>query len=107
MIDDDGIKSEMGTLLIIKTGHKAITRKISQAFAAQPIALRQTGRDGELDVLYRQTKVASINLKPQTRIQSGCASHVPAQGLPMSPVRTAGRAPVLTTAGGVVHCFFR
>jgi transposase InsO family protein len=48
--------------------YKAVNYKISQAFAAQPIALRQTGREGELDVFYCQTKVATIDQKQQTRI---------------------------------------
>jgi hypothetical protein len=48
--------------------YKAVTYKISQAFTAQPIALRQTSQDGELDVFYCQAKVATIDLKQQTRI---------------------------------------
>jgi transposase InsO family protein len=42
--------------------------KISQAFAGQPVALRPTDRDHILDVFYCHQKVASLDLKRQTRI---------------------------------------
>jgi len=47
---------------------RTVKYKISQAFTGQPIALRATSKDEVLDVFYCHQKVASIDLKSQTRI---------------------------------------
>jgi transposase InsO family protein len=48
--------------------YRTIRFKISQAFTGHPIALRPTSRDGELNVFFCHQKVATIDLKSETRI---------------------------------------
>ena len=47
--------------------YNAISFRVSQAFANQPIALRHTMTDGQLDVFYCHMKVATVDLASQTR----------------------------------------
>jgi transposase InsO family protein len=42
--------------------------KISQAFNEQPVALRPNGHDGQMDVFFCHAKIATIDLKSDTRI---------------------------------------
>ena len=54
-----------------KDGHlfyKAVRYKVSQAFAGQPVALRPTDREHVLDVFFCHQKVATLDLKEQTRV---------------------------------------
>ncbi len=48
--------------------YKTIRFKISQAFTGHPVALRPTNCDGQLAVFFCHQKVATIDLRSQTRI---------------------------------------
>lgn len=48
--------------------YRNVSYKISQAFAGQPVALRPTNQEHIMDVFFCHQKIASIDLKEQTRI---------------------------------------
>ncbi len=48
--------------------YKSTDFKISQAFTGYPVALRPTMQDGQLDVFFCHVKVATIDVKSQTRV---------------------------------------
>jgi len=49
--------------------YKTVRYKVSQAFTGQPIALRQTRQiDGQLDVFFCHQRIATIDLRTNTRI---------------------------------------
>jgi transposase InsO family protein len=48
--------------------YKSTRFKISQAFTGYPVALRPTMQDGQLDVFFCHMKVATVDMKSQTRV---------------------------------------